>query len=212
MGGASFLETVWYLAALFMVITIHEFSHAITAYYFGDPTAKLAGRITLNPLAHIDIMGLFMMFMIHIGWGKPVPVNPHYFKNPKRDEALTALAGPLSNLVLAFILAVPLKYIPGFVHTGIGNFFNIVLDVSIYLFVFNMIPFPPLDGSKFIGLIIPHRYEFKYQQFLQKGTMYFALFLLFDYFVLSNSFGFSVIGYFMGKLFVLIKSIVFLGT
>jgi Zn-dependent protease len=186
------------LAALIIVITIHEFSHAAAAYFFGDPTAKINGRLSLNPLRHLDVMGTLMMLLIHIGWGKPVPVNPRFFRNPKRDEALVALAGPVSNIVLALLLAVPLKYL--------GDF------VSILLFAFNILPFPPLDGSKFVGLMIPRRYEAAYQRYLNGGMVYFMLFLAFDQFILSRILGFSVLSYFMGIIFTLVKSIIFLGT
>lgn len=207
--GIDLLLTI---LALLIVITIHEFSHAYVANFFGDPTAKLAGRMSLNPLVHLDPMGTIMMFLIHIGWGKPVPVNPRYFKNPKREEALTALAGPLSNLVLALVLALPLKYAAPFLPEGIFDFLQIVFNVSIFLFIFNMLPFPPLDGSKFVALFVPKRYESIYKDYLRKGGLYFALFLLFDYFVLSNILEQSILSLFIGKIYVFLQSVIFLGT
>lgn len=133
------------LIALLVVVTIHECAHAVTSNALGDPTAKLAGRISLNPFAHLDPMGVIMLLLIHIGWGKPVPVNDHYFANPKRDTTLTALAGPFSNLMLALILAIPLKYFNQFLHPILEHFLKTVFDISIVLFAFNMLPFPPLD-------------------------------------------------------------------
>lgn len=206
------IELLVTILALLMVITIHEFSHAVMAYFLGDPTAKLAGRISLNPLKHLDPMGLLMIFFAHIGWGKPTPVNPRFFKHPKRDQALTALAGPFSNLVLALVLAIPVKYMPIGFWPWFRYFLETVLDMSILLFIFNMLPFPPLDGSKFIGIFIPKRLEFSYQEYLRNGVIYFFLFILFDSFILSRIFGYSLLGEVMGFVFAFIKSAIFLGT
>jgi Zn-dependent protease len=153
-----------------------------------------------------------MMFLIHIGWGKPVPVNPRYFKKPKRDNAITALAGPASNLVLALVLALPLKYLGNYIPYQIGYFMMVLLDVSILLFAFNMLPLPPLDGSKIIGIFVPRKYEPAYERYLHTGVTYFVIFLLFDQFILSRYLGYSVLGQFMGIIYTFIKSAVFLGT
>ena len=201
-----------FIVALVVVVTIHEFSHAFVAYKLGDPTAKIAGRVTLNPLAHLDLVGTIMLFLIHIGWGKPVPVNPLYFRKPKRDEALTALAGPFSNLVLALVLVLPIKYLSGYMGSTVTDIVGTVLDVSILLFVFNMIPLPPLDGSKIIGFFIPGRYQRVYRNFLYDGVKYFVIFLLFDQFVLLSIFQFSILQLFIGTTFTFIKSLLFLGT
>lgn len=200
------------VVALVIVITIHECSHALVAYFFGDPTAKLAGRISLNPLRHLDPLGTLMMFIIHIGWGKPVPVNSRYFKNPKLYEALTALAGPFSNLILAIVLALPLKYFNRFLPGAVGFFFMLLFDISVILFAFNILPFPPLDGSKVLALFVPRRLEHLYQNYLNSGTVYFMLFLLFDQFILSRVLGYSVTSLFIGGIFTYIKSIIFLGS
>jgi len=200
------------LVALLIVITIHEFSHALVANFFGDPTARLAGRLSLNPLRHLDPVGVIMMLIIHIGWGRPVPVNPRYFKNPKRENALTALAGPISNLLMAIILAVPLKYFGSKMPLEIATFLATLLDVNILLFAFNMLPFPPLDGSKIIGMIIPKRYEHWYHDYLNKGVAYFVIFLLFDQFILARLFEYSILSQFIGFIYTFVKSLVFLGT
>jgi Zn-dependent protease len=206
------MDFILVIAALLIVITIHECAHAWVADKLGDPTAKLAGRISFNPLRHLDPVGTLMIFLIHIGWGKPVPVNPRFFANPRRDSALTALAGPASNLVLALALALPLKYLSAYIPFQIGYFMAVTMDISILLFAFNMLPLPPLDGSKVVGLIIPHRYEAAYERFLRNGVTYFVLFLLFDQFVLTRALGYSVLGQFMGAIFTFIKSLVFLGS
>lgn len=206
------LSVVYFILALVIVVTIHEFCHAWVANKLGDPTAKIAGRLTLNPAAHIDLMGALMLFLVHIGWGKPVPVNPHYFKHPKRDEALTALAGPFSSLFLAFLLTLPLKYFALVIPEQVFQFLLTVFDTALVLFIFNMLPFPPLDGSKIAGIFIPKRFHHLYQQYLQNGMFYFALFLLFDQFVLARTFQVSILQYFIGIVFTFVKTFLFLGT
>ncbi len=206
------LSVLYFILALVIVVTIHEFSHAFVASKLGDPTAKIAGRLTLNPLAHLDVLGTLMLFLVHIGWGKPVPVNPHYFKHPKRDEALTAFAGPLSSLVLAFVLTLPLKYFALVMPEFLFQLLSTVLDVSLVLFIFNMLPFPPLDGSKIVGIFVPRRFHAPYQRYLQNGMLYFAIFLLFDQFVLTRTFQISILQYFIGIVFTFIKTLLFLGT
>ena len=200
------------IIALVIAVTIHEFSHAWAANKLGDPTAKLAGRLTLNPFAHLDILGTLMLFLIHIGWGKPVPVNPQYFRTPKRDSAITALAGPFSNLLMAIILAIPLKYFEHFLPPVFYNVIGVIFDVSILLFAFNMLPFPPLDWSKIIGIFVPNRFHHFYLRYLEYGMRYFVFFLLFDQFILVRLLGFSFLQTFMGTIFVFLKTILLLGT
>lgn len=200
------------LLALVIVITIHECAHALVSNALGDPTAKLAGRISLNPLAHLDPLGVLMLLVIHIGWGKPVPVNDRYFTNPKRDTTLTALAGPFSNLILALVLAIPLKYFSGWLHPVLEHFLKTVFDISIVLFAFNMIPFPPLDGSKIIGIFIPDQFQLAYQRYLRSGMLYFFIFLLFDQFVLGKLFGMSILQMFIGNIYTIFNAAIFLGT
>ena len=206
------MQFLFTIIALVIVITIHEFAHAWTANYLGDPTAKLEGRISLNPLKHLDPIGTIMMFIIKIGWGKPVPVNPNNFRNPKKDEAITSLAGPLSNLFLAILLAFPIKHLGQAMIPEIQYFLETILDISIILFAFNMLPFPPLDGSKFIQLIIPRKYHLAYDNFLQNGTAYFLVFLLADQLITPKILGYSFLQEFIQYIFIIIKSIIFLGT
>ena len=136
-------------------ITLHELSHGLVAWKLGDPTAKNAGRLTLNPIKHLDPIGLLMMIVFHVGWAKPVPVNMNNFKNPKRDMALTALAGPGSNVIIAvvFLFLYGLLYLPLY-ESAAGLYILQMLEltavISLGLAIFNLLPFPPLDGSKIV--------------------------------------------------------------
>lgn len=202
-----------FIVGLVIAVTVHEFSHAWLANYFGDPTAKMAGRVTLNPLAHLDLFGTLMLFLVGFGWGKPVPVNPSYLNHPKRDSALVSLAGPASNILMAMALALPYKYT---VTQGgsleLQQFLRAVFDVNLLLAIFNFVPLPPLDGSKMIGLFIPPRYYFRYQQFLNEGVKYFIAFILIDSFVLSGILGFSLLSWFMWNLYGVLSTLILLGT
>lgn len=148
-------------------ITLHELSHGLMAYRLGDPTAKLAGRLTLNPLKHLDIFGLLMMVVAHVGWAKPVPINMYRFQNPKRGMAITAAAGPASNVLIAmvFFFLYGFAYVPAVLYGGeTAMYFTEMLaltgSISVGYAVFNLIPIPPLDGSKVLfGLLSEECYE-----------------------------------------------------
>lgn len=193
--GLSLSEIVYFLIAVAVTMSVHEASHALAAYYLGDPTAKVHGRLTLNPLKHIDPFGLLMLLVVHFGWGKPVPVNPSNFKKEIRDSALTALAGPASNFVLAFIFALPLKYLGIYLPFVVTNQMWWIFDLSVIWGIFNLIPVPPLDGGKILGIFVPRRWEYKYMQFQNTGAKYFIIFILIDVFVLNNLFNFSIVQY-----------------
>ena len=145
-----------------LCITFHEVSHGYVAYRLGDTTAKDAGRLTLNPLKHIDPMGLLMMVVFKLGWAKPVPVNMMRFRNPKRGMALTALAGPVSNLILAvlFLGIGKVIYLYAPYSAGMNVFFEwclfTVAPMSVGMGLFNLIPIPPLDGSKVLAMFLPN--------------------------------------------------------
>lgn len=173
------------LAAL-IALTVHEFSHGYAAYKLGDPTAKSLGRLTLNPVKHLDPIGALCMVFFRFGWAKPVPINPRYFKKPKRDFALTALAGPLSNLLLAFafglIYLLTLKgFSSVFFESELSYRLAVNLTLFIYIFhavnlglaVFNLIPVPPLDGSRLLNVILPTRLYFKVMRY--ERQIYFGL-------------------------------------
>lgn len=159
-------------------ITLHELSHGFIAYKLGDDTAKRMGRLTLNPIKHIDIVGLIMMVAFKFGWAKPVPVNMYSFKNPKRGMAITALAGPLSNVIICcvFLFIYGLVYIPLTVAgTEIAqaalNMIYITAYLSIALAVFNIIPVPPLDGSKVLFSLMSDESYMKLMRYERYGMI-----------------------------------------
>ncbi|MBR4579530.1 MAG: site-2 protease family protein [Oscillospiraceae bacterium] len=162
-------------------ITLHELSHGYVAWRLGDPTAKNAGRLTLNPIRHIDPMGLLMMLVFHFGWAKPVPVNMAYFRRPRRDMALTALAGPAANLLIAivFLFLYGLLYIPlsGAAHMGwLLETVELTAYISLALMVFNILPISPLDGSKVLYSFLPEESYYKLMRYERYGML--ALFAL----------------------------------
>jgi Zn-dependent protease len=206
------MKILYFAAAILIVISIHEAAHALIAYKLGDPTAKQRGRLTLNPLAHLDVIGTLMIFIVGIGWGKPVPVNPRNFSDPVRASALTSLAGPVSNFLTAMLLAIPLKYFVNDMPEPLYILVLTVFDLSILLGLFNMLPFPPLDGSKILGLFVPRRYEREYMNFLETGLQYFVIFLVIDFFVLGRFFDFSILGFTIGSAFSFLKSLILFGV
>ncbi len=175
-----------YAFCVLLSISIHELSHGLAAYASGDNTAKYTGRLSLNPLSHMDPFGALCLFLFGFGWAKPVPVNPRNFKNPKSGMVITALAGPLSNFILAFIAqfgAVLLSRSLYSMNTTMG--YNVVYiaclicvylaQLSLGLGIFNLIPVPPLDGSKILNAILPARLYFKYMQYERYGFIILIL-------------------------------------
>lgn len=158
-------QTALLVAASLLCITFHETCHGLAAYRLGDPTAKRAGRLTLNPLRHVDIGGLLMMALFRFGWAKPVPVDMRNFKNPKAGMALTALAGPVSNVVLAYAAVVLCNFVmfladrlgSTWLLLALAQFFVYVEIISAGLAVFNVFPIPPLDGSKVLFALLSDR-------------------------------------------------------
>ena len=191
----SFLNPA-YIIAVLIAISVHECAHAFVATRLGDPTPADNGRLTLNPLAHLDLIGALMFLIIGFGWAKPVPVNPRYFKNQKLGMALTAVAGPASNLILAFISYLLLLFVasvhPSSVYDLLGSTSSsspaigvliLILQSSLFvnlaLMAFNLFPIAPLDGSNILQMFIPLRYEQQYEDFMSIGPfILLALILL----------------------------------
>ena len=171
------------IPAAFLSVVLHEISHGYVAYAMGDPTAKSRGRLSLNPAHHLDIIGLLSMILFGFGWAKPVPVNPYYFRHRKLGMSLVALAGPVSNLLLAFI-SITLCFLLGLlpvkinlVFEGLLYFLLIFATLNVGLAVFNLIPIPPLDGSKVIFSLLPDHTYMKLLQFERYGFILLIILL-----------------------------------
>ena len=179
----SLWSTLLRLAAILLCLTVHETCHGLAAYRMGDPTAKTMHRLSLNPLRHIDWFGLAMMFFVGFGWAKPVPVDPRYFRRPKQGMAVTALAGPVSNFLLAALLLLSSKAIYFYAPYSVGMeiFFNFLVDTSILsvgLGFFNLLPIPPLDGSKVLAALLPDRLYFQLMRIERYGMLLLLLLAL----------------------------------
>lgn len=167
----SFLtELIITIPAVLVALMVHEVCHGLAALALGDSTAKIDGRLSLDPFRHIDPIGFICLLFFHVGWAKPVNVNVRNLKKPKRDMALIALAGPLSNFILGFVmmlLSVLLTFSGTNVALALGKFCYYTCSISICLGVFNLIPVPPLDGSKILFSFLPFEWTFKVQQYQQ---------------------------------------------
>lgn len=157
---------------ILIAVSVHEFAHAWAADRLGDPTAKLEGRLTLNPLAHLDPIGTITLILFGFGWGKPVPVDSYNLKNPRRDEALISLAGPMSNLILAIIIGLASNFI-----TIPLNLNYSLLAINFGLAYFNLIPFSPLDGSKVLLALLPFETAQEAEEFLSQYGLVLLLVL-----------------------------------
>lgn len=155
--NSPMIALVW-IVVILLSLTVHEFSHALVAHMKGDRTAELSGRLTLNPIAHIDPFGLIPLLLLGFGWAKPVPFNPYNLKDPKRDAVYIALAGPFSNLLLAGLAAITLRLLLTFEVIGFDNllavFLILLVVINLFLMFFNVVPVHPLDGSKLVDAIL----------------------------------------------------------
>lgn len=206
---SAILLLIIQLPILLFTLTIHEVSHGFVAYLLGDDTAKRAGRLSLNPISHIDIIGLIMLLVVRIGWAKPVPINPYNFKDYKRDTALSAAAGPVSNFLMAIILSIIYRIVTagsgfnGFQQffitlsygniNGIGNLLNFIVMFTIFINIalglFNLLPVPPMDGSKILGGFLSDRAYYKYTAKEKMGAQ-----ILMVIFLVSYVFRLNIIG------------------
>ena len=176
--ASGLLHVVVFILALISAITIHEFAHALVAYRLGDPTAKLAGRLTLNPAAHLDPIGTLALLLVGIGWGKPTPFDPYNLRHIKRDSALISVAGAASNFLLAILLSLPylIAYYTGNLNPQLGTVYeslSMLIQINVLLGVFNLIPVHPLDGFKVLAGLLPRDW---YRDFV--ATERYGLFIL----------------------------------
>ena len=157
MFGFNSAEMIFAIPALLIALTIHEYAHGRMAYALGDNTAKLMGRLTLNPIPHLDPIGLIMLFFFKFGWAKPVPINPNNFTNYRKGTLLVSFAGPASNILMAITAFVIMQVLQklGLLTHGWQMFFSMLYIYNIFFAVFNMIPVPPLDGSKILVSLFP---------------------------------------------------------
>jgi Zn-dependent protease len=187
-------QAIWFVPPFLLAISFHESAHAYLAYRFGDPTAKDLGRITLNPLPHIDILGFILLLTVHFGWAKPVPINPYNLRNPIKDNLWIALAGPASNLALAIVSGLAFRgAYPFLADSGAGVFFLQMVEISvvlnIVLMVFNLFPIPPLDGFHVLeGLVSTDTY-IKLQKLHQTGPLILVGLIVVSSFTRINVFG-----------------------
>ena len=181
----SLLSMVTRLAAVLLCLTVHESCHGLAAYALGDPTARREHRLSLNPLRHIGWFGLLMMFVAGFGWAKPVPVNPNYFKKPKQGMALTALAGPVSNFLLALLMLLAARIFCDVAAYSEANqrildFLLMVALLSIGLGLFNLLPIPPLDGSKVLFAVLPDGAYNQLMRYERYGMLLLFALVFFD--------------------------------
>ena len=176
------LGFVFYIVALLVALTIHEASHAWVADRLGDPTARLQGRISLNPLVHIDLYGAMFLLFFGFGWGKPVQFDPFNLKNPRKDGALISLAGPASNLLLAVTLSIVLRL---FIFFNLSNFFIIgsilfvpLISMNVILGLFNLIPIHPLDGFAIVSGLLPRGKSLEWEGLRRYGMIFLILLII----------------------------------
>ena len=197
----NIFEILWSLPAVLIAITVHEYAHGLVAYLNGDRTAQLAGRLTLNPLAHLDPVGTLMLILFRFGWAKPVPVNYNNLNNPKKDMILVSLAGPVSNVLIAFLFALLVRFnnivlqniisanlssIPQLLMTFIKGWFIFLqtgVIINLALAIFNLIPIPPLDGHHIMLGILPREWALQYAKINNTYGIIILLFLIWSGFV-----------------------------
>jgi Zn-dependent protease len=203
---------IYFIVALLLGVTVHEFCHSWAATMLGDETSKHQGRLTLNPIAHLDVMGTILLLIAGFGWGKPVPFDPRYLKNPRVGSALISLAGPMANFALVIIFGVAYHFLNvrlelltevSTTMIVVVKLFQAIISLNFILMIFNLLPIPPLDGSKIFALLIPGRYLPVVYEYRNFG--YVALILV----VFSDRlFGVPILSYIFGPLFELLWGLI----
>ncbi len=188
MGLGTIISYTFYILAILFALSLHEFSHGAVANRLGDPTARYSGRLTLNPLAHLDLLGTLAFIIsaasgVGFGWAKPVPVDPRYFKDQRRGMMYVGLAGPLSNFTLAVALTIVLRLFSGFFISTYwgeiaGQFLALNIWLNLTLAVFNLIPLPPLDGSRILAGLLPPRQAYQFMRLEAYGPILLLFFLM----------------------------------
>lgn len=174
-------ELLLSLPAVLWTITFHEFCHGYAAYRLGDPTAMRSGRLTLNPLAHLDPVGALLLLVARFGWAKPVPIDPRFFKNPGRDMVIVSLAGAAGNIATAFLAGLLMRVMPKalLMNYAVLNFMVLMVFINLGLAVFNLLPIPPLDGSKILYVLLPPRWMEAYYKLERYGMLILMVLVIF---------------------------------
>ncbi len=176
----DFSSMIYTVPALLIAITVHEYAHAQAADSMGDPTPRLMGRLTFNPLAHLDILGAIMLALFHFGWAKPVAINPNNFRKRREDMIKVSLAGPASNLFLCFLAELILVVMSklNILTPGVGAFLWWTMQYNVWFAFFNLLPVPPLDGSRILCEILPPDKAYKFQNFVGAYGFYILIALV----------------------------------
>lgn len=173
----NLIQMLYMLIPIILALSVHEFAHAFIADKMGDPTARISGRMTMDPTRHLDPLGFIALLFFGFGWAKPVPINTANFNSRKKGTILVSLAGPLSNLILAVVFSILYKFVAPIINNEVLYYilqYGVVINIS--LMVFNLIPIPPLDGSKILASLLPYEYEEKFYRY--EHYLYLLLILL----------------------------------
>jgi len=173
----SVSDMLFRIPALLLALTIHEYAHGAVSYSLGDPTPEAQGRLTMNPLAHLDVMGTIMLIVVGFGWAKPVMIDPRYYRHPRLDTMKVSFAGPGANLVLCFIAALLLILMSkmNMLSGSVLKFLQSLMIYNVYFAFFNLLPIPPLDGSKILMELLPSEMAYKFESTIGPYSMYILI-------------------------------------